>query len=91
MRRHIVINNCSECHFLDHSGSATKGGSWPVCHGPGVVDWGVVVDSMKKSEGYNNPNAGKLWSPPILPVDNMVDRNRTYEIPDWCPLEIYDE
>jgi hypothetical protein len=73
----ISIKRCSQCPHSDHSGAFTKGGAWPVCHGPGVnADWGNIK--------YNDPKAGKKWSPPILPTDK--DRNRIDEIPDWCPL-----
>lgn len=28
----ITINNCNECHFLDHSGAFTPGGAKPHCN-----------------------------------------------------------
>jgi hypothetical protein len=75
----IAIEDCSQCPHVSHSGAFTKGGAWPVCHGPGL-EWEVFNEVLD----YNDPEAGKKWSPPILPTNEC--RNRVREIPEWCPL-----
>jgi hypothetical protein len=81
MSRKIVIQNCSRCPYISHSGAFTKGGSWPVCHGDDIIDWG----ELNKTLDYNDPEAGIKWSPPILPTNDK--REGTDVIPNWCPLE----
>jgi len=83
MSRKIVITSCVKCPYMNHSGAFTKGGAWPVCHGPGVVNW----SNVNKTLAYNDPEANEKWSPPILPVHEPVGRQYSGVIPDWCPLE----
>jgi len=79
--RAILIETCNTCPHRSHSGSYTKGGPWPVCHGPGMWSWEEINETLE----YNDPNAGQKWSPPILPTDPH-NRQYTGVIPEWCPL-----
>jgi len=80
MSRMILIEGCNKCPHREHSGSFTKGGAWPVCHFPNLVDW----KELNKTLDYNDPEANVKWSPPILPV--AVGRKWTGKIPEWCLL-----
>ena len=78
----IIINNCSDCPYVDHSGSFTPGGAKQICGHSDAAERATKnkeVDFLVDDVYGEKVKAGiHHWIHRVIINDN---------IPDWCPLK----
>ena len=71
--KQIIVNNCTECPFVGHTGGFTKGGAKPCCdHDQTVKEKGS--DCFKRVIPYKN----EYLQERLVRVPKSI--------PNWCPL-----